>query len=116
MVRIGSNDIPEWKAAIFLSFWLSFYISISISVPRMLGLMKEPKVSHFFTIGAFMLVLIMNYYLFIKNKKYLKIGHEFETTHKFSNVKGTIIMFIFLIVPFLELMYVLFIKFVLKPH
>ena len=109
MLKIGRNDIPEYKALIYFSVWIGFYIVACIYIPHHLNLIKweHPKVIGLVLIFS---LLPLNYSIFIKNKRYIKIKENFETINKLSKTKGTILITLFLLLPFTQLFYVLIVK------
>src|SRR5690606_4137083 len=113
MLKIGKNDIPEWKALIYFSGWILFYLIAIIYIPKNLNIM-DIKIHKIFFVILFLSVLFVNYILFLKNEKFLKIKKEFETTSKFNTTKGTVLISLFLLLPFVQLFYVLFVMVFLR--
>jgi hypothetical protein len=108
MLKVGKNDIPEWNAIIIFSLWVAFYVAIFLELLSSLMLKIEvSKVSDFIT---FLFIVFLNHLYFIRGKRYEQLREYFETTGKMSGTKGTILITLFLMLPFVQLIYVLLTK------
>ncbi len=111
MLLIGKNDIPELKAMLFFSLWIIFYLGLIIYIPQDLHLtkIKIPTILMLMLMLIF-LINVFHYFFYIRNKRYKILKNYFETTGKIGPIKGSIIMLIFLVTPFLQMFYFLLCK------
>lgn len=95
-----NRDIIEWSSMIALSVLLYLNITslIILLIPKEVVITFKYEI--FYVIG--LLLLIMNYFIFIKDRKYLRIVERFKTENKkyFYLKSISILAYIFLSVYF----------------
>jgi len=77
-----SSDIPHWNAAILYSLMIVLNVDVLLAI---IGLLKplneliDMRYTSLFFLGA---LIVINYILFIKNRKFEKIANDFNSKDK----------------------------------
>jgi hypothetical protein len=98
-ISLGRKDIPESKAIVVLSLWDCFYLLIPYGLIRYVTGkdLLVPK----WIIGCLYIAIALTYFfLFIYNKRYLRIYRKFERERDFNNKYGAVIIALYLLLPF----------------
>ena len=113
MLKVGRNDIPEIKAVLFYTMWLLFYLAFIIYIPHHLKLvnLNNPTL---IALICYAILIITNFKIFIWDKEYVKIKKEYDNQKKISSKKSILLLILFLLLPFTQLIYVLLFKIMLK--
>ncbi len=90
-----SDDIPEWKAVLFLSLiHLLNFIVVFVETPLRKILRELTEVTYFEEkvkiVVIYGILVFFNYHLFVKDKKYITIEKKFKNESKKNKIIGTI--------------------------
>ena len=93
---LGEDDIPEFKAFLFLtlieSFWVMNFFIISELIPQLN--LKWESFSLFHYITALIVLGLINWFIYLKDKKYLQVYRI--NNQKQSLVKNLLSLFFFI--------------------
>jgi len=99
----GKKDVPEWNALYGVSFimflninLLIFIISLFIDL-HIFPIESVPK-KEVLTIAI--LLLILNYFSFVRNEKYKLIVEEFKNEPPHKRRRNTFLLFLFVVLSF----------------
>lgn len=108
-LKIGKGDDPEFKAIIFLSLWnILYFVTVLIGLGGIIGFRShDSSYDEIIGVGVSLLIVAINYSLFFKKKRYQKIKERYDKSQPVSRVQSRLLMFVFLITPFIVLGFIL---------
>jgi len=90
--------LPDKEYSSLTAFSLIEIVTFSV----ILNLFHETiSYTRYTALGVCSLILVMNYYLFLRNKRYLKIRTRYENESKLQNAIGSFFVVIFVIIVFI---------------
>lgn len=96
----GKNDISEWKAVVIVSFMMALNLFFLELLFQFFGILEHPFPKKIST--PLMLVLIgLNYFLFMHSKKYEQIARECEKESTKKRKKNSILLWLYTTLSFL---------------
>ena len=100
----GINDLPQYNAMFGLSFLIFFNIYI---VPELIQSLTGfwisfEKDEYKIVVAIFaVIIFIINYFAFVKNRKYLKLVEKFKDETPAESRRGTIMIIVYIFLSFL---------------
>jgi len=99
----GESDLPQYNAIIGISFLIYLNIvSIFIAIETLTGkqyLLFAPNTDYYIA-ATFLILLVFNYFLLVRNRKYLKIAEEFKGENSIQKRKGLFFIWLYVIGSF----------------
>jgi cytochrome c biogenesis factor len=105
-IRLSKSDDPEFKSIVIFSLLLFFHIlgiyGLLTSI-RALTLLQVPKI---FLLIFFLLIIFLNYMLFIFRGKsdQLRKEYSFENIKGLNKVLGNWLLWLYIVLPFVEML------------
>jgi hypothetical protein len=100
--RWGSNDIPHWNALFGVSYMMLSNVFIVGAILEIYGIeFFDDQSIRQLIICLANLILIINYFCFVFNKKYLKISKEFSNEDKRKRNLNALLLWVYAIITFL---------------
>ncbi len=101
----GKNDMPEYKAALGVSFMMFinlFFIGLLLQYLGIVVFMGEGASKHKEVIFCIFFAFFgLNYFLFIRSDKYESIANELEKENKQKRKKKAILLWLYTILSFI---------------
>jgi|SRR5690606_19222204 len=109
-LKIGEGDDPEFKAIIFFSLWdIIYFVTILITLGGITGFRSfDSSYDKIIGVGVSLIIVAINYFLFVKKRRYQKIKEKYDKSQPFNRGQSRLVMFVFLMLPFIVLAYILF--------
>lgn len=99
----GNEDMPQWNALYGVSFMMFLNLGLIALLLQSFGIdiFSRESIPKKGIIIIALLILFINYFLFIKNKKYLSLKKKFEKENLKKRKVNTFLLWLYIILSFL---------------